>query len=387
MAASMTALLVAAAMLAAADPAAASGRASPRARLPTSASLPEARPIPPAAPEAPPPSTFVVPDALAAALGKVREERGWIDISHGWLERRMNLLVLRLDRFFGEPTHQEDYERPTSLIRLRNEVRTGQDDVVQARTSLGANLRLPAADRLLERFSLVVTGESEPTPPTTETDVDRVPPRFGAPRVRAADGGLELRYDVFRAKRTLVDAGAGARVGMPPPPFTRLRLVQEFPLGVSVVGHLSQSLFWDRREGFGETTRLDVDRAFGTKTVARWWSNGTVDEISRGYEWISEIGVARVLGARTGVYAAAAVAGATRSIADVDQYRVYTRLRRDVHRGWAFVEVEPEVIWPADEFTGRRTRALGLILRLELLFSSAGSPTPLPQVPRPEPST
>jgi hypothetical protein len=131
------------------------------------------------------------------------------------------------------------------------------------------------------------------------------------------------------------------------------------------------------------TTRLDVERAFQARTtIARWWSTGRVDQVSLGYEWASEVGLQRVLGPRTGLYTAAAIAGATRAVADVERYRIYSRLRRDVHRGWTFVEVQPEIAWPADELTGRRSRVLALTLMLELQFSSDGqTATPLDCVP------
>jgi hypothetical protein len=138
---------------------------------------------------------------------------------------------------------------------------------------------------------------------------------------------------------------------MPPPPFTRVRLAQGFPLGISAIGHLSQSLFWDRRRhrGRGEP----------------------------GLRVGPEIDVQRVLGARTGLFTAAAMAGATRSTAPVDRQRIYTRLRRDVYAGWAFVEVEPEIDWLAAAVTSRRSRVVSAILRLELQFSSDGRrPTP-----------
>jgi hypothetical protein len=210
-----------------------------------------------------------------------------------------------------------------------------------------------------------------------DPEVDVVPPRFYA-RVRSSGGGLELRVDLARARRTLLDAGAGARLGMPPPPFTRVRLAQGFPLGINVVGHLSQSLFWDLRQGFGETSRLDVERAFGIRTLARWWATGTVDEVTRGYEWASEIGVQQVLGARMGLWTAAAIAGPTRSSPHLDRYRVYARLRREVYGGWAFVEVEPQVAWPSYAIISRRSRVIAATVRLELQFSSGGrGPTPL----------
>ena len=357
-------------------PAMAAEPASPHALPPP----PAPAGVPPADPaHAPqPPGTplpTAVDESLTPPIPKEWEaEVGWVQGSHDLLERGINALVLQLDRFFGEPAH-DPYEPPTSRVRVRTEVRTGQDDLLRGGFSIAGGLRLPTANRRLARLSLLFTGETQPKPsPLPGPDVDLVPPRSYA-HVGSARGGVELRVDLARARRTLVDVGAGVRFGLPPPPFTRVRLAQGFPLGISLVGHLSQTLFWDRREGLGETSRLDVERAFGTRTLARWWSTGTVDEVSRGYEWASELGLQRVLGARTGLYTAATLAGATQPIAQVDRYRVYTRLRRDVYAGWAFVELEPEYAWVA---TSRRSRAVAATLRLEIQVSTGGrKPTPL----------
>jgi hypothetical protein len=349
---------------------------------PCTSPVPRLTPLPQASPR---PCSTVDESPAPAVPEKKAGHVGWVEASHDVLERGLNALVLDLDRFFGDAGH-EPYEPPTSYIRLRNELRTGQDDAVRAATAIAGYLRLPAASRMLARLRVFFAGETEPKP-LPGPDVDLVPPRFNA-RVRSAGGGLELRVDLARGRRTLVDAGAGVRLGMPPPPFTRVRLAQGFPLGISVIGHLSQSVFWDRRQGFGETSRLDVERAFGTRTLARWWSTGTVDQVTRGFEWASEIGVQRVLGPRTGLFTAAAIAGATRNTAPVDRYRVYSRLRQDVYAGWAFVEVEPEIDWLADAVTSRRSRVVSATLRLELQFSSDGrKPTPLPPFRAAEPPT
>jgi hypothetical protein len=141
------------------------------------------------------------------------------------------------------------------------------------------------------------------------------------------------------------------------------------PLGLGVVGHLNQTGFWERRSGFGEASRVDVERVFGSRTVARLWGIATLHEQSRGLEWTTEGGVSRSLGRRTGAYLAGSIEGATRSVADVDRYRAFTRLRRDVHEGWLFLEVEPEVAWPAD-VVGTRARVFGATLRVEVQLAS-----------------
>jgi hypothetical protein len=327
-------------------------------------------PAPP--PESPPPAETPVDERVEAILrGDDEKEKGWLDTQHGQVQESFTSLVYRLDQFFGDPSHYQ-FATPSSRIRLRGGVRVSQPDPAYRRfeptASILADLRLPQLDRLLSRARLFIAGGSDEEERESGTEQDLVPRRF-SPSVAGGGGAAELRFDLYRARRTVVDAGAGVRFRLPPPPYARARVAHAEELGLGLVGHVNQTVFWQREEGFGESSRVDVERVFGPQSVARVWGIATLHERSRGLEWGAETGLQQGLGRRTGVYLAAGLEGATRSNAKVDRYRVRAQLRRDVHQGWVFVDLEPEVSWPVSP-AGERMRALATTVRLELQLTT-----------------
>jgi hypothetical protein len=328
-------------------------------------------PCSPAPPQEPSPPPQQPPIDVDALLEEEEEEPGWIDSRHGVVEESLTAIVHRLDDFFGDPAHYQ-FDPPSSRIRLRGGVRGSQRDPVRDQLELTgsvlADLRLPALDRLLRRARLFVAGSSDVEERTSGTEQDLVPRRFD-PTLKGRGGAVELRFDLFRVRSTVVDMGGGARFGLPPPPYVRVRAAHAEELRLGFVGHVNQTVFWQRAEGFGESSRVDVERVFTPRSVARLWAIATLHERSRGLEWGAESGLQQGLGRRTGVYLAGGLEGATRSNANVDRYRLFTRLRRDVHEGWLFVEVEPEVSWPVTA-ASERVRVVAGTLRLEVQFST-----------------
>jgi hypothetical protein len=325
-------------------------------------------PTPPPEAPPPPPSEPIDIDKLLREEEE-KEQRSWF--GHGAMEDSLTALVYRLDEFFGDPTHYQ-FQPPTSRIRLRAGVRVSQPDPAHDRleptASVLADLRLPALDRLLSRARLFVAGGNEEEERDSDVEQDVARPRFD-PSLSGRGGAVELRFDLYRAGSTVVDAGGGVRFRLPPPPYVRVRAAHAERLGLGLVGHANQTVFWQREEGFGESTRVDVVRVFSAKSIARLGGIGTLHERSRGLEWGAEAGLQQGLGRRTGVYLAAGLEGATRSNANVDRYRVLTRLRRDVYEGWLFVDLEPEVSWPVTA-SGDRIRVLATVVRLEVQFKS-----------------
>jgi len=292
---------------------------------------------------------------------------GWADARHEAFEQSLFGLVLRADGFFGDPSHIQ-FDPPAYSLRLRSGLRVGQDSLTRAEGSVLADIRLPSLERAVSRASLYIAGGADEDQLQSSTEQDLAPLRV-APSIGASHGALELRFDLFRAKRTVVDLGGGVRFGYPIPYYTRLRLAHAEDLGLGLVGAVNQTGFWDSTLGFGESTRADVERVFGPRSIARMWGIGTLHEKSRGLEWTAEVGFAQGLGVRTGLYTAASAQGATRPADQVDKYRVYTRLRRDIHNAWLFAELEPEVQWPLLP-SGARPRFYAVTLRLELQFAT-----------------
>jgi hypothetical protein len=307
-----------------------------------------------------------------------REDANWVDASHRFLESQLSGLTERLDSFFGDE-RTYDLEPAESFIRLRNELRIAQDRLFAFRLRALASLKLPALDRWLSNARVVASGESQAAPAPALSE-DPANPAY-SPGLKAEQANLELRLDLLHAPPTVVDIGSGVRLRLPPEPFVRSRLRRRLEPGLGVTGRFTQAVFWTNREGFGESTDLDLERPLGAHTLLRSGGEAALSEVSPGLAWAGELGVAREIESlRTAAYLAGAANGHTRPVARVDLYRTFLRLRRDFWRRWLFVELEPEVGWPWTPERGRH-RVLAITVRLEVQVVGRGEDLPTPAAP------
>ena len=333
----------------------------------------------PAAPTQPPgePAPSAPPARPAeAAPGKP----GVLDSSHAAMEEQLRDLVDWLDRFFGDRRFLE-FGPQRSTVRWRSEVRLTDEPHAYPHTTALVDFRLPAATAWLSRFHLVVAGDRVGDP---EGAPGEAPP---ATELAAGQGRLELRYDLLRQPRTLFYLGGGVRFAWPPDPFVRVPLRQDFPLARSLLARFTPSFFWELSQGFGAAMQLDFDQAISRTSLIRLSGGMLVSEKSRGLEWGTSLELRTPISGWLAGALGGSVNGVERSPVAVEKYRVFGRLRGDVFRHWLFVEVEPEVVWPADPPRGYRT-VLGVILRLEVLFvsevkSSRPAPSAMPGAPAP----
>jgi len=299
-------------------------------------------------------------------------EAGLLDTSHAAVEERLRGLVDWLDRFFGDPRYLE-FGPQRSTVRWRSEVRLTDEPRAYPRTTALVDLRLPAATAWLSRAHIVVSGDRE----AGGTPGDEGP----VAELAAGQGRLELRFDLLRRPGTLFYLGGGVRFTWPPDPFVRLRLRQDLPLTASLLARFTPSAFWELQSGFGSSVQLDLDQAISRTALVRASGGMLSSEKSRGLEWGTSLELrgqitGRLVGALGG-----SLRGAERSPVAVEQYRAFARLRSDVLRRWLFMEMEPEVVWPAAPGGGYGT-VLGVILRLEVLFASeSGAPEPAAPAP------
>ena len=331
----------------------------------------------PPAPPAPPPEPTGSPAEPkpgaqpGAAQAPSAEGATWVDDSHRLLEQQLTDLTVFLDGVFGED-RRLDLEHPGTYLRWRNEVRIDDRRTWTPRTSVKASLQLPAFKRWVKSFQVVFSGETKGDPTVRRLE-DPGNPGF-SPSVRAEQANLELRVDLFRATATVVQAAAGFRLRFPFEYFGALRFRQRLDLGWKVTSRFTQEGFWTSREGFGEKTQLDLDRPVAAHTQVRWNNAGFVTGVSRGYEWATELGLAQEFPSlRTAAYLAFAVTGFGLPKAEVELYRLYIRLRRDVWRRWLFAELEPEINWPTTAGLGRH-KVHAITVRLDIMLDGRTPP-------------
>lgn len=305
-------------------------------------------------------------DNVIAATPAGVDNATWADRYHARFERDMFAMVDWFDRFFGDE-RIADAAAPESSLRWTNDFRWDEADRFQYRTRLRAWVRLP---RLSRKWRLVVSGETR----GDQTAVRQEDP--GNPGLDISSpsrrGSTEIVYDLFRAARTTVDFGAGVRVKIPPNAFVRTRFQHVRELGFETLCRLTVIPYWDAKDGFGESNQVDLERRLAVPAFLRWSSTIGISERSRAWEWGTELSLLHRLSDRSAVTLGGGAAGPTRPSVSVQNYRVFTRYRRNFLRHWLFFELEPDVNWPKQADGGRKPVAGGTF-RLEMLFTGTRS--------------
>jgi hypothetical protein len=303
-------------------------------------------------------------DNLAAATQPVSDNTTWADRYHTRVERDLFATVAWFDRFFGDE-RIADEALPESSLRWTNDFRWDETDRFQYRTRVRAWVRLP---RLSRKWRLVVSGETRGDPTAVK------PEDPGNPGLDVASpsrrGSTELVYDLFRTARTTVDFGAGVRVKIPPDAFVRTRLQHARRLGFDTLGRITVTPYWDARDGLGESNQIDFERRLAEPTMLRWSNSLGFTVRSHAWSWGSELSLLHRLSERSAVTFGAGATGPASPAVSVQNYRTYTRYRRNFLRSWLFYELEPDVNWPKQADGGRKT-VWGGTFRLEMLFLGA----------------
>ncbi|MGE5285148.1 MAG: hypothetical protein ACM3OG_09275 [Actinomycetota bacterium] len=292
-------------------------------------------------------------------------DNNWVDKTHSLVEKDMFRTAVWFDRFFGDEKMVVT-EWPQSYLRWMNDMRWDEEEHFSFRSTVRASIRLP---RLKKRWKLIFSGESRGDPVALTPEDPGNPGLDVGSRVRT--GSTELVYEILRTTRSSLDAGAGVRVKIPPDAFVRTRFQHARLVGFRTLGRFTTIAFWDARNGFGESNRVDLERWFAPPTLLRWSNSLEITEKSNGWTWGSELSLLHKISPKSAITFAGGAAGATRPAWIAQNYRVLVRYRRNVWREWLFLEGEPDVHWPRKE-DGSRKAVWGATLRAEILFSGVG---------------
>lgn len=337
----------------------------------------------------------------AKPKGSAEGEDGWLDVGHAFVENRIFAPVLRIDRFFSDERDLES-ERARSFIRLRQELRMSEQFGTPSYTiTASANLKLPGINKQLRRLQVEIAGQTRDAFTTLfpgERSAGAGPADVVAGETTnfgTADAGLGYRLfeSVASGLATHGDLGAGVMLQLPPGVYGRARLRFAEQLGKALLARQALTGFWRTDTLFGSTLSADLERPLPAITgdaLARLSGSTTITQRSRGYEWTGDVSLLATLKARIGAQLGFGINGATGAPVDVDNYRVYLRLRRDVFRRWIFLELSPEYGWP---WTPERSRhaVWAVAFRVEVQFQGneappapAPSPANAPAPPEPK---
>lgn len=285
----------------------------------------------------------------------------WLDRSHSFLSQRLCEPAAWFDGFFGDPRSFEETPVGT-FVRMRNSLQWDETDGWGAGVRVRANISLP---RVSERVRLLVTRDDDLSGDFRD-----------GPGVDDADDRtrLGLRFIASERARSQLDFDGTVRVtsgGLNPRLRARYRYVQG--LTDNTLGRATQTVFWERADGFGTTSRLDWEWLPDRDRLIRWTGEGTVSEASDGIDWRSSVTAFQQLSPSRAVRTEVGAFGFTDPRFEVEEYFVAFRFRQQFLRNWLFYEIQPERAWPLDLETGQRRADWRLTLTLEVQFENQRS--------------
>ncbi|MBN8281062.1 MAG: hypothetical protein J0M16_10675, partial [Gammaproteobacteria bacterium] len=163
---------------------------------------------------------------------------------------------------------------------------------------------------------------------------------------------------------------AGVRVRADPEVFGRAVYRWNLELSENTLFRPTQTVFWRRTRGFGETTDLTLDHLIGERFLLRTAASATWAEDTEGLQWQSFVTLFQNLEGRDSLAWSVVVAGETDAPVELQNFGVQLRYRRQVLRDWLFVELLQSVTWPRFVPEEERATNLGFGVGFEMYFGA-----------------
>jgi hypothetical protein len=290
----------------------------------------------------------------------------WLDRTRQGLYDAMWHSAMRVDRWFGSDKDESAYKKGV-YGSIAPAVLYDQYNHVQTRVRFNVNLPLP---QINSRFNAFI-GRFDPNEFVTEQN--------------EPSGAIARQYGPLTEDQTLFglayheperqgghfEAGSGVRVALPLDPYIKGSYVYE--LGASDCGLLAlrETAFWqDHAEGFGVTTRVDMEHIYDRRWLVRWTNSATFSQKSDGIRGYSALLAMRGFHSRRAIALEIGFDGASDAPVPVHDYGMKVAYRQSVLRRWLIMEVRTSVDWPKDFVTQMRSRSLGIGLGFEMLFGT-----------------
>ncbi|OQW95086.1 MAG: hypothetical protein BWK79_03630 [Beggiatoa sp. IS2] len=291
----------------------------------------------------------------------------WIDRTQNYLSGSVCGVAIWFDRFFGG--EREEEENIDRFVRLTNSFKWQQGEGFDFKPRVRARIQLP---QFKKHLNLILSGEDDRTIGETLNQEDGFKEKDPNAKISNANNDkhdLGVRWNVIREPTSSFSISGKLRLNsfeIRPAIITRYRYIHG--LGPYALSRTTQTVFWYKKEGFGETTRLDLERLITSETLLRWSIAGTYSEISHGIDWGMETSLFHEFSPEEAVSLDVAIWGATLPSIATENYRIGVRYRRNFYRPWLFFEIEPELSWPKINDPGEREITPAIMFRLEFLF-------------------
>ena len=305
-------------------------------------------------------------------------QESWID----WLNRKISRTVcgsaMWFDGFFGDATVYDENDATYGRIfaGLWWDDRGGFDPKFKFRVKA-------VFPQLKNRFNVRFGRESVDNFVTAGPDgVEGLPQSLATSEEE--EWFLGLGFAPFSTRHNRLHLDVGARLNLPPDPYARLHYRQNLFIGENQLARFRETLFWERRRGFGASTRLDFDWRLGERLLTRLFGVGTFAESVQGLEWQTGVILYSYVGPAQAVAIQADIRGETGREVPILDYGLTVVYRRKALRPWLFTELSAGVSWPREVLEEERKINPGVGFGFEMYYGARHRSTAFhcPRVPR-----
>ncbi len=170
------------------------------------------------------------------------------------------------------------------------------------------------------------------------------------------------------------DSSAGIRVATPLDPFIKTSYYYVRSVWPASVLTLRESAFWEQREGFGVTSRVDLDHAFrrAENQDDSWFlrseASATFSQRSLGVRGYGNMTLFHKLSERRAIALQVGFDGQIGAVVPLHDFGAHIIYRQNLSREWLIVEWRSGLDWPREKRTDPRAPSWGGGVGLELLF-------------------
>ena len=298
---------------------------------------PEEPPVPPATDQGPAAET--VPARLAPCP-ELAEDQEILDKMRTGVERSVCVTAWRVDTFFGNRDDEEIVEARAVYGRLRAGLIWDEQDGLDQELRLRATFPTPLLNKQLK----AVIGRE-----TDEEFIEDAPREVADTTLFGTEQDASwlfgFGYDPIRGRRSRMSLGAGLKLQSPLNPYVKAsyRYLAE-PVDELLV-RLRQTVFWENEEGFGTSSRADVERLLEKGRLLRWGTYLKLSEDTEGVYWNTSLTGYQKVGESRAVALRGSVRGETDRDVNPVEYRLLTIYRQRFLRDWLFLELRGGASW------------------------------------------
>jgi hypothetical protein len=297
----------------------------------------------------------VEPEPNAAEPGKTvalttvcpeteEEQREMLDMLRAGVERSVCATAWRIDSLFGSSEEEEFSGVYSSHGRLRLGVDWDERSGFGNEFTLRAQVRLPLA----QQRARAVFGRD-----TDEAFIEGGSREFEGTSVfeDEEDTGwlLGFAFDPRRGRNSRLSLGAGVRLRSPPDPFVQASYWYRTSLADDLLLRARQTVFWENEDGFGTSTRVNLEWLATQNRMLRWGNYARLAEGTDGVRWNTNLTLYQGLSRSRAIALRGAVRGETGRDVNPIEYKLLAIHRQRILRDWLFLEIRGGGGWERRE--------------------------------------